>query len=251
MRKTIYLAGSVLLLGLLVLFFGLSKVLFSSNDNNSNVEIINQVIMESEYISLPAPSLKGTVSIEESIHKRRSVRSYSSKSLSLGQVSQILWSAYGISDSTTYRIRKLRTAPSAGATYPLEIYLMVGDVEGLAAGLYRYLPERHSLKMERAGDIRKAVADACLEQNMLHEAPASLVYSAVYSRTVSRYGERGAERYVCMDLGHSAQNVYLQATALGMGTCAIGAFDDEQLLAVIGTPAEEKLLYLMPIGFPR
>lgn len=207
--------------------------------------------MESSVIKLPAPSLKGTMTVEESLQKRRSIRSYQSTSLSLEQVSQVLWSAYGISDSTTYTKRKMRTAPSAGATYPLEIYLMAGSVSGLEAGLYRYLPDQHAITLYSKGDIRKEVAEACLGQMMLAQAPASLVYTAVYSRITGRYGDRGADRYLCMDIGHSAQNVYLQTTAMGLATCAAGAFNDEQLAQVIKPQGEEVVLYLLPIGVPK
>lgn len=250
MKRKNYFVVSLLLAGIVIMFFGINKFLFSNNDEKRSGEISKEVIMEDGYIRLPDPSLKGEMTVEESLRRRRSVRRYKSVSLNLMQVSQLLWAAYGISDSTTYSIRKLRTAPSAGATYPLEIYLMAGKVDGLVPGLYRYIPDNHALQLYSHGDIRTQVAEACLSQMMLAEAPASLVYSAVYSRTVSRYGDRGAERYVCMDLGHSAQNVYLQATAMGLATCAIGAFDDEQLASIIKPPAEEKLLYLMPIGEP-
>lgn len=251
MKRRNYLIATALIAGTVMLFFGINKFLFSNNDEKRNSEISKEVTMEDGYIRLPKPSLKGEMTVEESLQHRRSVRGYKSGSLSLNQVSQVLWAAYGISDSTTYSLRKLRTAPSAGATYPLEIYLMAGKVDGLVPGLYRYIPDHHYLQLYSQGDLRAQVAKACLAQMMLAEAPASLVYSAVYSRTVSRYGDRGAERYVCMDLGHSAQNVYLQATAIGLATCAIGAFNDEQLASIIKPPAEEKLLYLMPIGEPR
>ncbi len=204
-----------------------------------------------EMIKLPAPTLRGSMTVEESLDRRRSVRSYKQDALSLQQVSQILWSAYGISDSTTYTRRKLRTAPSAGATYPLEIYLMVRDVVGLTPGLYRYVVDGHGLVQYAAGDISEAVAQACLGQMMLHQAPATLIYTAVYERITGRYGDRGAERYLCMDIGHSAQNVYLQATAMGLATCAVGAFDDEKLQAIINPPDNEVVLYLLPVGVPK
>ncbi len=207
--------------------------------------------MKEGKIKLPAPALRGRMTVEESLEKRRSIRSYRDEALTLAQVSQLLWSAYGISDSTTFTARSLRTAPSAGATYPLELYLMVRNVRGLEPGLYRYHVEGHSLSLYSSGDISRAVADASLGQMMLHDAPASLIYTAIYSRITGRYGDRGAERYLFMDIGHSAQNVYLQATAMGLGTCAVGAFDDERLASVVNPPLEEVILYLMPLGIPK
>jgi len=219
------------------------------------VPLENQSLLNNDdmnaMIKLPPPVLRGTMTLEESLERRRSVRSYKPDALTLAQVSQILWSAYGISDSTTYTRRKLRTAPSAGATYPLEIYLMVNNVEGLSPGLYKYVVDAHALTLHAKGDVSKAVAKACLEQMMLHQAPVSLIYAAVYERVVGRYGDRGADRYLCMDIGHSAQNVYLQATAMGLATCAIGAFDDEKLTAVIKPPVQEVLMYLLPVGIPE
>jgi SagB-type dehydrogenase family enzyme len=205
---------------------------------------------EKESIALPEPAMQGEMSIEEALLKRRSVRRYAETPLSMQQISQLLWSAYGISDSTTYSRRKLRTAPSAGAVYPLEVYLMVRNVTGLTAGLYRYNPDNHSLTLYSEGDISKAVAEACLDQMMLHQAPASMIYTAVWSKIKARYGDRGVERYLCMDIGHSAQNVYLQATAMGLATCAVGAFDDKKLAAVINPPDGEQMMYLLPLGVP-
>ena len=201
-------------------------------------------------ISLPSPEMKGAMSLEEALMKRRSVRKYADTPLTLQQVSQLLWAAYGISDSTTYSRLKLRTAPSAGAVYPLELYLMVRHVTGLAAGLYKYTSNSHTLELISEGDISKAVAEACLDQMMLHQAPATLIYTAVWGRIKARYGDRGAERYLCMDIGHSAQNVYLQATASGMATCAIGAFNDKKLDAIVNPPDGEQVMYLLPVGYP-
>lgn len=201
-----------------------------------------------ENIKLPDPSLAGTMSVEEALYKRRSVREYSKKALTLQQASQLLWASYGVTEISR-RGRELKTAPSAGATYPLEIYLMAGNVEGLSPGLYRYLPSTHSLQAERLGDFRPGAEDASYNQEMIEDAPATIVFSAVYERTTSRYGQRGRDRYVCMDLGHSAQNLYLQTTAMGLITCAIGAFDDAAMQGVLQLPKEEEILYLMPVGY--
>lgn len=202
-------------------------------------------------VKLPPPVLDGSVSVEKCLARRRSVRRYSTDPLKLAEVSQLLWAAYGVTrplpEAPSLR-GGLRTAPSAGALYPLELYLVAGTVTGLEPGIYRYRPETHDLALTKAGDQRKPLARAALEQTMVQDAPASLVYSAVFSRTTDRYGNRGRERYVCMDLGHSAENVYLQCGALGLGTCAIGAFYDDDLKLAIGLTKPEEPLYVMPVG---
>ncbi len=203
-------------------------------------------------IALPEPKRDGACSVEKALQERRSVREYAKDPLTLADVSQLLWSAYGISqkiDNAPPFLRGgLKTAPSAGALYPLEVYLVAGEVTGLPAGVYLYTPENHSLVKVQEGDVRAALCKACLGQGMVKQAPVSLVYSAVYERTTKKYGNRGKERYVCMDLGHSGENVYLQATAMGMGTCAIGAFSDLQLRLVVNMTRAEAPLYVMPVG---
>jgi len=165
--------------------------------------------------------------------------------LKLEQVSQLMWCAQGITD----RRGMLRAVPSAGATYPLEAYVVVkdGGVEGLGAGVYRYEPEDHSLELVREGDLSEELASACLGQRWVKEAPVNIVITAVYARTTRRYGTRG-ERYVHIEVGHVGQNVYLQATAMGLGTVAIGAFYDDEVREVLGVPKDEVPLYVMPVG---
>ncbi|MBP7865534.1 MAG: SagB/ThcOx family dehydrogenase [Acidobacteria bacterium] len=203
-------------------------------------------------VPLPEPKRDGAFSVEKALAQRRSVREYLDAPLSLEEVSQLLWSAYGVTEkienAPPFLRGGLKTAPSAGALYPLEIYLVAGKVTGLPAGVYLYKPEGHALLKVREGDVRDPLCQACLGQTMARKAPVSLVYSAVYERTTKKYGERGRERYVCMDLGHSAENVYLQATALKMGTCAIGAFTDLKLRLVTHMTREEAPLYVMPVG---
>jgi len=206
---------------------------------------------KTEIINLPKPKTDGKVSVEAAMNGRRSVRTYANKSLSLSEVSQILWAAYGVTEKIN-NIPSLRgglkTAPSAGALYPLEIYLVAGAVTNLPSGIYKYLSSEHKLKKISKGDKRVALCKAAFGQSMIKNAPVSLVYSAVFERTARKYGKRGRERYVYMDLGHSGQNVYLQAFALGLGTCAVGAFDDNAVKKVIGMPKEEEPLYIMPVG---
>jgi SagB-type dehydrogenase family enzyme len=142
----------------------------------------------------------------------------------------------------------LRAAPSAGALYPLELYVVARNVEGLAPGIYWYRSESHKLACITEDDRWEEITEACLNQSHFETAAAAIVYSAVFERTTLKYGQRGRERYVCMDLGHSAENVYLQAHALGLGTCAIGAFDDVGLKQAIGMTRQEEPLYVMPVG---
>lgn len=207
---------------------------------------------EKTTIELPEPRLDSEISLEETLQKRRSIRKYSDDPLTMEEVSQILWAAYGLTkpypDGPAFLRGGLKTAPSAGARYPLEIYLVAGNVTELSTGIYKYRAEDHSIFKISDGDIRKELAEAALDQPWVLEAPASLVYSAVFSRTTDTYGDRGRERYVCMDLGHSAENVYLQAVALDMGTVAIGAFSDIKVKLLINMTKEEEPIYIMPLG---
>ena len=196
-------------------------------------------------IALPEPNLEGRVSVERALALRRSLREFAPEPLPLSAVSQLLWAAQGLTDPAG-----LRTAPSAGALYPLEVYLVAGTVSGLRPGVYRYDPRRHRLLLQSKGDRRAGVAEAALGQDWLAEAPAIVVLAAVYQRTARKYGKQAA-RYVHIEAGHAAQNVYLQAGALGLGTTMVGAFRDEELERVLGLPKQVKPLGLLPIGKPR
>ena len=194
---------------------------------------------------LPPPSQRGEMSVEESIARRRSVRRFKPESLSLSQLSQVLWSAQGITDG-----RGLRAAPSAGATYPLEVYVLVGGVEGLEQGIYHYNVENHSLNLHQEGDLRQQLSIAALDQEFIVQAPVDIVICALYERTAWRYGRR-AERYVHMETGHVGENIHLQAVALGLAVVMVGAFSDEDVSRVMGLEAEVKPLYIIPLGKPR
>lgn len=204
---------------------------------------------DSNVIKLPKPRDKSDASVEEALHGRRSIRSYKNEPLTLAEISQLLWAAYGLNEDIKAGLREgLKTAPSAGACYPLEIYLIAGKVTALPEGIYKYNPEEHTLEKICGGDKRAELCNAAYWQDMIKDAPASIVYSAIYERMTGRYGNRGRDRYVCMDLGHSAQNVYLQAFSLGIGTCAVGAFDDKAVKKVIPFTKKEEPLYIMPLG---
>jgi SagB-type dehydrogenase family enzyme len=198
-------------------------------------------------ISLPEPRLKGEMSLEEAILERRSTRDFKDSPLTMAEVSQILWAAQGITDETG-----LRAAPSAGALYPLDLYLVVGEqgVEGLGEGVYHYLPQGHSLELSLQGDLRQTLARLSLDQTFIAEAPVSFLITAEYERTTWKYGDRGV-RYVDMEAGHVAQNVYLQAEALGLGTVTVGAFEDEKIAEALDLPSSYRPLYVMPIGHPQ
>ena len=191
---------------------------------------------------LPAPQFDGDLSVERVLRKRRSTREYASKPLTLAEVSQLLWAAQGITQRPG-----LRTAPSAGALYPLEVYLVAAKVIGLSPAVYRYDPHVHALAMVLEGDKLTPLTTAALEQAFIREAAIALVFCAVYQRTTVKYGERGI-RYVHMEIGHAAQNVYLQATARHLGTVVVGAFQDERVRAAIGAANDEDPLCIMPIG---
>ena len=193
-------------------------------------------------IALPAPALRGKISVEQALAGRRSVREYREEPLSLEEVSQLLWAAQGVNGP-----RGRRTAPSAGALYPLEVYLLAGLVEGLPAGVYRYDPEGHTLAPVLQGDRRAELGRAALDQMWLGSAPAVVVITAVFARTTSKYGRRGIQ-YVHMDVGCAAQNVYLQVEALGLGTVFVGAFYEARVRRALGIPDHEIPLAIMPVG---
>lgn len=193
-------------------------------------------------ISLPEPRLKSEVSLEETLLKRRSVREYGNIPLTLEEVSQLLWAAQGITSEWGGR-----TAPSAGALYPLEVYVAAGSVENLSVGVYKYKPERHQLVKVRDGDVRGELAEAALSQAWVKESAINIVIAAVYERTTRKYGERGV-RYVHMEAGHAAQNIYLQATALNLGAVTVGAFHDDQVKEIMDMSENETPLYVIPVG---
>lgn len=198
-----------------------------------------------EFIDLHGPRADGELSVERALQQRRTVRDFKNSPLDLPQAAQLLWSAQGITDKDG-----LRTAPSAGALYPLQVYVAAGGVTGLSPGIYRYEPERHRLRRLAAGDRRTDLARAALGQDWLAQAPLILVFGAVESRTTRKYGKRGIG-YVYIEVGHAAQNVFLQAQALGLGAAVVGAFDDDAVADLLGMEADERPLYLMPVGEKR
>ncbi len=192
-------------------------------------------------VSLPQPRLASAVSIEEALARRRSVRHFADVGLSLDDAAQLLWAAQGITHP-----RGLRTAPSAGALYPLEIFLFAGHVATVPPGVYQYDPQRRQLALVVSGDHRQQLAAAALHQTWIADAPAVVMIAAVFRRTTVKYGKRGI-RYVHIEAGHAAENICLQAVALGLGTTVVGAFSDADVKRLVGPGLEEPLL-LIPVG---
>ena len=197
-----------------------------------------------ETIGLPSPGGSASEPLEQLLMQRRSVRSFSPAALSLTQLGQLLWAAQGITHS-----EGLRTAPSAGALYPLELYAVVGAIDGLKPGIYHYQAGEHRLSKVADGDRREELARAAHGQSWIAGAPVVIAFSAIYERTTRKYGERGV-RYVHMEVGYAGENLHLQASALGLGTTVVGAYDDDEVAAVLGVPADTRPLALMPVGYP-
>jgi len=193
-------------------------------------------------VDLPTPEVRSCVSIEEALAARRSVRRFGTGALTIVEIGQLLWAAQGRVGLCGHR-----TAPSAGATYPLELYLVVGSVERLLAGLYVYSAHRHDLTLLHAGDLRQPVAAAALDQDWIATASAVLIVAADYGRTEAVYGSRG-KRYVHLEAGHVAQNVYLQAVRLGLSTTEVGAFRDRAIKKTLELPAAHDVIVILPIG---
>ncbi len=177
------------------------------------------------------------MSLEQAIEQRRSIRDFSDITLTDAEHGQLLWAAQGL----THRTMGLRAAPSAGALYPLEAYLVTGS------GVFHYQPRAHQLRQSSSADVRKDLCKAALRQEALCNAPAVFVLAGVYERTGKKYGAR-ARRYVHMEAGHAAQNLLLQAVSLGLAAVPIGAFDDDEVQRVLALPQDHRPLYLLPVG---
>ena len=198
--------------------------------------------LRDEPVTLPKLRYESATSVEQALLKRRSVREFRDVPLPLDDLGKLLWAAQGVTDRAGFR-----TAPSAGALYPLEVYAVAGNVQGLPTGLYQYIPRGHTLLRVADGDTRPALGHVAYDQPSIAEAPAVLALCAVYERVTGKYGERGL-RYVHMEAGHVAQNVYLQAVSLRLGTVVLGAFDETGVKDVLKLDRQEEPLYLMPVG---
>jgi SagB-type dehydrogenase family enzyme len=221
-------------------FFFLGFLLLKLSSASSNHR--SSDLLQSEMIKLPSPVFSSSTTIEEALLKRRSIREYKNEPLSLEQLSQLLWAAQGITDK-----EGKRTAPSAGALYGLEVYAAVSNVKNLDPGFYRYDPHTHSLSKKIARDVKKNISSAALGQSCINQAAVNIVIAGVYDRIKFKYGERGI-RYTHMEAGHAAQNVFLQAVSLKLGTVVVGAFRDDDLRKELKLPSKETPLYIMPVG---
>lgn len=189
-------------------------------------------------IKLPQPREKGKISLEETIKKRRSERSLSGKELTLEQIGQLLWACQGI----THEARGYRSAPSAGATFPLEVYLVS------AGGLFHYIPQTHSLKRLKEKDLRLELSLASYGQTFVRDAAIDIVICAEFKRTTNPYGARG-ENYVYIEVGHAAENVHLEAVAEGLGSVPVGAFSDNRVSKLLDLPEGLIPIYIIPVGY--
>lgn len=191
-----------------------------------------------DVVKLPAPRTTGGKPLDETLAARRSVREFAPGALTWDQIGQLLWAAQGITHD-----EEKRTAPSAGATYPLELYVATAD------GVFHYRPRGHEVTRVIARDVRRSLEEAAGGQDAVN-APAVFAFLAVSARTAARYGER-ATRYVQMEAGHAAQNLLLEAVALGLAAVPVGAFDDADVHRVLGLPRDQVVLYLVPVGRAR
>jgi SagB-type dehydrogenase family enzyme len=213
-----------------------------------------ETVIVRDIVYLPLPRKMTNVTVEEAILWRRSIREYTSQPITIYHLSMLLWAAYGVTETTW----GLRASPSAGATYPLEVYIVVKergvvleDGSYLEAGVYRYYVYTHTLKLVKKGDYTEDLYRAALNQEWVRDAAINIVVTAVFERTTRIYGERGRVRYVPMEVGHLGQNVYLMATAMGLGTVVIGAFYDDDVSKILSSPLEEVPMYIIPIGVPK
>jgi SagB-type dehydrogenase family enzyme len=199
-------------------------------------------------IALPSPSYQGTVSVEEALKARRTHRSFQSRPLTLKQFSQILWAAYGVTAQKYGSF--LKTAPSAGALYPLDIYGVVGQagVETLAPGIYHFRPENHAVELVKQGDLRAEVARRALQQMWMAKAPLILVITGEYNRSSLKYGPRGVT-YTHIEAGHVGQNIFLQAEAIGLKAGIVGAFSNKQIIRAMGLSTSHDPILIMPVGY--
>ena len=193
-------------------------------------------------IQLPEPKFDSGISIEKALQNRQSFREFRKEPLGIADISQLLWAAQGVTHD-----RYLRTVPSAGALYPLEVYVVVGKVEDLTPAVYKYKPTGHKLIRIIEGDKRVELYMAALGQPWVRDSALVLVFSAVYKRATIKYEQRGV-RYVTIEVGLAAQNVYLQTVSLGLGTVFVGAFSDDKVREVLNIEEEEHPLCIMPIG---
>ena len=202
------------------------------------------MIGQTQTVRFASPNQDGSVPLERCVEQRRSVRSFRDQALSKGELGQLLWAAQGVTGPDNER-----AVPSAGALYPLELYVAIGSVTSLTAGVYRYVAGSHELVPVASGDQHEKLADAALGQDWIAAAPAFICIAAVFERTTVKYGNRG-RGYVYMEAGHAAESLMLQAVALGLATTMVGAFSDDEVSRLLRLGADETPLCLIPVGRP-
>ena len=197
---------------------------------------------------LPQPEVIGHVPLEKTIKSRRTIRSFVSRGIALKDFSQLLWAAQGIIEQGGFR----RSVPSGGALYPIDVYAVVGEngVEAIESGVYHYEPRTHEITLVKGGDLRRELGKAALGQMWMAAAPVTLIVTAEYKRSSSKYGERGV-RYSMIEAGHVGQNIFLQAEALGLGAGIVGAFNDREVIWVAKLSQDHEPLLIMPVGFKK
>jgi SagB-type dehydrogenase family enzyme len=230
---------------LIIVLIGVSSAYYFSGTNKTSYNTRHVI----STVSLPAPQLTGNLSVEAAIENRRSVRHYSNQSVTLDNVSQILWSAQGITD-TQYQ---LRAAPSAGQVYPLEVYVIAGpNVSGLQEGVYQYEPSNNTLEMFMNGDLRSDLSNIADGQLWVKQAPLDILITGDNQKMIDKYPDKDlSTRFVDLEAGHAGENIYLQAESLGLVTVSLGSFDSNQLSQKFELPSNETPLYIFPIGHPQ
>ncbi len=240
LKKHFFIGSIFLLLIILGGIFSLATQCATPDNSKENERNFN--FKTKETMQLPDPVKDGDMSLEKTLTLRRSKRSYTDEPLTIEQISQLLWSAQGVTSE-----RGFRTAPTAGGTLPLEMFFVVNNVDDLKQGIYQYHPDDHSISLIREGYYSDDLTRACMGQSMVRDASVNFIFGAVYERTTSRYGERGY-RYVYNEIGHASQNLHLQAASLDLGTVVIGAYDDDEVERILDLDPEINILYIMPVG---
>jgi SagB-type dehydrogenase family enzyme len=208
---------------------------------------VYKIYPDAVIIELPSP-MNSSMPLPEVLRGRRSVRRFTEEPLSLERLSFLLWACAGIRE--TRGGHNFRTAPSAGALYPIETYLAVNSVDGLQPGLYHYRIRDHALELLREGVMGEEIAHAALEQEMCAQAPVAFIWTAMFERSKWKYGQR-AYRYVYLDAGHIGGNLAMAAVSIGLGSCQIAAAFDDEVNKLIGIDgAEESVLYMSVVGSP-
>lgn len=241
--------GRIALIILIILLAITIAYLIWPKSENTGIGITpgNNSAISASIIKLPNPEIGTSVSVEEAIQKRRSVRRYTNESISLQDVSQILWAAQGITDTST----NFRAAPSAGHTYPLEVYILVGKngVSGLSEGVYHYVPSTHSLEKILDKDVRSDLSQAANGQPWVKEAPVNIIITGNYQKMMDKYKDKTlSTRFTDMEAGHVGQNIYLEVEARNLATVALGSFKDDQVHSILHIPESETTLYIFPVG---